>query len=363
MLYSVFCRILAALTAVVTFFCGGIPQVPADLDQSSYTGLKDVYADYFDVGTCVGSSYFENEELREFILKNYSSVTPEWELKLPAIHPADGVWNFSGMDRIADFCRENHLKVRGHTLVWGGIDNWMLYDENGDFVSKEVYYARQDEYIKTVMKRYGDVVKVWDVVNEALGYDLPDGEFKDYDIYRLCGEEYIEVAFRQAREAAPDAVLVLNENGLAKNLTKQLYLKKWLRKWLKAGVPIDAVGIQGHSNTVSIDETPDRLEAVIKLIENAGIKNIQITEIDMSLYFDRQDKSVEIQDWQRDYQVLKYRHLFEVLRRHSDTITSVTFWGPDDGHSGLSSNGIPDAPMLFGRDLLPKAAYFAICDF
>lgn len=354
---------MAVLTSIITVLCGGIPPVPGDVSQDSYTGLREVYEDYFDIGTCVGSAYLYDDEMTAFLKKNFSSFTPEWELKIDALHPSEDVWNFAGMDKVADFCRENNIKLRGHTLVWGQLDNWMLYDGEGNFVDKEVFYARQYDYFKTVMTRYGDVIKVWDVVNEALGYDLADGEFKDYDIYRLCGEEYIEVAFRQAKEIAPDAVLVLNENGLAKNIQKQIYLKKWLKIWLDKGVPIDAIGIQGHSNTVSVNETPDRLEAVIRLIENAGIKNIQITEIDMSLYFDKQDKSVEIQDWQRDYQTLKYKHLFEVLRRHSDVITSVTFWGPDASHSCLTGNGEPDSPFLFDRNKLPKSAYYAVCDF
>jgi len=362
--YGVLRKILSFITSIVVVLCGGIPAVPDGMTQDSYEGLKDVYKDYFDIGTCISYSYCDNPELSEFIVKNFSSITPEWELKMENLHPSENEWNWERMDKIADFCREHGLKMRGHTLVWQQQPNWMLYDENGNFVDKEVFYKRQYDYFKEVMNRYKDVIRVWDVTNEALGYDLADGEFKQGEIYKLCGEEYIERAFLAAHEIDPEATLVLNENGLAKNLVKQGYLAKWLKIWLDKGIPIDAVGIQGHSNTVSIDETPERLEAVINIIENAGIKNIQITEIDMSLYFDKQDKSFGIQDWTKDYQVLKYKHLFRMLRRHSDVITSVSFWGPDDGHSCLTVNGEEeDGPMIFDRSLLPKASYFAICDF
>ena len=359
---SILYKILSVITSLIVFLSGGIPAVDENVTIDDYEGLKDVYADYFDIGTCVGSSYLDNEEQVKFLLKNYSSVTPEWELKVDTINPAEGVWNFAGMDKIADFCRQNNIKVRGHCLVWGQLSNWMLYDENGDFVSKEVYYERQNEYIRTVMLRYKDVVKVWDVTNEVLGYDLADGEFKQYDVYKLCGEEYVEKAFEQARAAVPDAVLVFNENGLAKNVVKQGYLQKWLKIWLDKGVPIDAVGIQGHSNTVSINETCDRLEAVIKIIKSTGIKEIQITEIDMSLYLDKHSGE-EIFDWQRDYQTLKYKHLFKLLRKYSDIITSVTFWGPDDAHSCLTSSDENDSPLIFDRSMKPKSAYYAITDF
>lgn len=356
-------KILAFLTSIVMFLLGGVPAVPEGETKDSYVGLKDVYADYFDIGTCINSCYLDDPELTEFILKNFSSVTPEWEMKMISLHPSENEWNLSGMDKLANFCREHGLKLRAHNLVWAQQYNWMLYDEDGNFVDKEVFYERQLEYFDFIMNRYNDVVSCWDVVNEPFGYDLADGEFKQSDIYTLCGPEYVEMAFRNAHKACPEAVLVLNECGLAKNIVKQAYLLKWLKIWLDDGVPIDAIGIQGHSNTISENETPDRLEAVICALEAIGIKDIQITEIDMSLYLDKEDKTVEIEDWQRNYQTLKYKHLFEVLRRHADTITSVSFWGPDDGHSCLTANGEADEPMLFDRNLMPKSAYYAICDF
>lgn len=364
---NVLCKVLSVITAVIVFLSGGIPAVPENMTQDSYVGLKDVYADYFDIGSCINGVYTEDEELAKFYLKNFSSVTPEWEMKMITLHPSADVWNFDGMDKIANFCRENGLKVRGHCLVWAQQYNWMLYDENGNFVDKEVFYARQYEYFKTVMTRYGDVVKVWDVVNEPLGYDLKDGEFKESDIIKLCGEEYIERAFLSAKKVSDEfnlgATLVLNECGLAKNIVKQGFLLKWMKIWLDKGIPIDAVGIQGHSNTVSENETPERLEAVLLGLEAIGVKNIQITEIDMSNYFDKGDRSGQIPQWTRDYQTLKYKHLFKVLRRHSKYITSVSFWGPNDSRSCLTVDGSFDEPLLFDRNLLPKASYFAICDF
>lgn len=361
-------KIFAFITSIVVFLSGGIASVPKDVTRDSYEGLKDVYADYFDIGSCITSAYTDNEELVDFYLKNFSSVTPEWELKMESIHPSEDVWNFSGMDKLADFCRENNLKLRGHTLVWPQQKNWMLYDEDGNFVDKEVFYARQYEYFKTVMTRYGDVIKVWDVVNEPFGYDLQTGAFKDSEIIKLCGSEYIERAFLNAKKVSDeynlDATLVLNECSLAKNIVKQGYVLKWLKKWNDKGIPIDAIGIQGHGHAVSENETPDRLDAFLYALEAIGMKNIQITEIDLSLYFDKADTSqVEIQDWMRDWQTLKYKNLFKVLRKHKDTITSVSFWGPDDGHSWLTRNGVDDEPLLFDRNLLPKESYYAVCDF
>ena len=53
-----------------------------------------------------------------------------------------------------------------------------------------------------------------------------------------------------------------------------------------------------------------------------------------------------------------YAKLFEVLNRHSDTISRVTFWGISDRRSWRSRQ----SPLLFDRELKPKPAYRAILD-
>ena len=51
------------------------------------------------------------------------------------------------------------------------------------------------------------MVKAWDVVNEAIE---DDGSFRKSKYYNLLGEEFIEIAFRAAHEADPDAELYLS---------------------------------------------------------------------------------------------------------------------------------------------------------
>jgi len=59
----------------------------------------------------------------------------------------------------------------------------------------------------------------------------------------------------------------------------------------------------------------------------------------------------------------RYADLFGIYLRHRKSVTRVTFWGMDDGHSWL--NGYPirgrtNYPLLIGRDLKPKPAFFAV---
>ena len=334
------------------------------LGDENYTGLREYYSDYFYIGAAVGGWHCQNPEYAAFIKKNYSSLTAENAFKQPAINPSEGVWNFAEADTIANFCRENGLKLRGHCLVWGGLGSWMSRDSEGNLVSKEVYYERLRNYLSVIMPRYNDIVNVWDVVNEPFGYDRKDGEFKDNDLYQICGEEYITKAFEIAHEVCPDAVLCLNECKIVNNNMKQKYLLKYLEKWLNEGVPIHAVGIQGHWSTFELNESPRRLQKVIDKLYKLGV-DIQVTEIDMEVTADKSEVYEPVLKNAELLQSKKYSQMFEVLRKNADKISSVTFWGVCDNRPFKDADGNTYYPsqLLFDRNCMPKNAFYAVCDF
>jgi len=100
-------------------------------------GLKDAYKKYFKMGVAVTPRNVTDSLQSALILKEFNSITAENCMKPGEIHPAPGVWNFEQADIIADFCRKNGIKMRGHNLVWHSqFANWMFnkYDENGNQV-------------------------------------------------------------------------------------------------------------------------------------------------------------------------------------------------------------------------------------
>jgi endo-1,4-beta-xylanase len=369
MVTDVIYRFLSLFMPVVLFL-SGTSAYELDysdmLNNSEYTGLCTVYEDYFPIGSAIGSHTLNDPECAEFVLKNFNSLTFEYELKQPIICPAEGAWNFSGADKVADFAREHGLKLRGHTLLGGAKapDNWMVYDENNNLVSKEVFYGRLYNYMQTIITRYDDVVDVWDVVNEPCHHGR-DRMLDNDALYRICGEEYLDKAFEFAREfAGENDKLILNETKVLYNKVKENNLYKTLERLLARGVPVDGVGIQGHVDTLSYKETAGRLDSVIKRFSKLGIE-IQITEIDMTAYsYDIQKQYDELPKWIEQFQILKYKRMFEVLRKHSDVITSVTFWGIDDAHSYLVTGpGREDWGLLFDKYGKPKQSFYAVCDF
>lgn len=53
-------------------------------------------------------------------------------MKPQPTEPAYGQFNWENADKIANFCRSNGIKLRGHCLMWHAqIGEWMYKDEKG----------------------------------------------------------------------------------------------------------------------------------------------------------------------------------------------------------------------------------------
>ncbi|NLA95163.1 MAG: endo-1,4-beta-xylanase [Bacteroidales bacterium] len=107
------------LFAMAVVMCGGVQA----------QGLKDAYKDYFSVGVAVNMGNMNNEKHIDIIKTNYNSVTAENDMKPGSVQPNEGEWNWRNADAIANFCRENGIKLRGHCLVWHSqVGRWMFQD-------------------------------------------------------------------------------------------------------------------------------------------------------------------------------------------------------------------------------------------
>ncbi|MOA01124.1 Thermostable celloxylanase [compost metagenome] len=221
---------------------------------------------------------------------------------------------------------------------------------------------RLDTHVRTIVDRYKDDIHSWDVVNEVIEPADPDG-MRASEWYRITGTDYIETAFRAAREAGgPDAMLYINDYG-TDDPVKRDRLYELVKMLLDKGVPIDGVGHQTHINIQwpSVDSIIDSLRRFHEL----GLDNL-ITELDMSLYVwnDRSDYGDEIPEEVLHQQAERYRQLFEALKENKELVSGVVFWGIADDHTWLSSFPIKrtEAPFLFDRRLQAKPAFWAVID-
>ena len=109
-------KFFIALTLLVAGSSSALAQWGRPVDYAAGPGLKDAYKDYFTIGVAVNRTNVSDSAQMELIKKQFNSVTAENAWKPGEIHPKEGVWNFGLADSIANFCRENGIKMRGHCL-------------------------------------------------------------------------------------------------------------------------------------------------------------------------------------------------------------------------------------------------------
>ena len=330
--------------------------------------LKDVYP--FKIGTCVNARQVAAPSPAEerLLAGTFNTLTPENELKPVSVQPREGEWRFAAGDRFVAFAERHGMAPIGHCLVWHSqVGAWMFRGGDGARASRALALARMRTHIHAVVGRYRGRIKGWDVVNEALA---DDGSLRRSPWLECVGPDYIEWAFRYAREADPGCELYYNDYGLD-NPRKRAGALRLVRELKAKGLRLDAVGMQTH-HRLKAPSLKD-YEASLAAFAAAGVK-VMATEVDVSVlpaawglsadvarqagYAARYDpyRSGLPPEKQREL-AERYCALFAIYLRHADAVTRVTFWGFCDRSSWLNNfpvRGRVDHPLLYDRDLAPK---------
>ena len=368
-----------ALAVVLSMTCmGSWAQFGAPADPNPSVKLKDAYKNYFMIGVALNQRNVSTPDQINLVKAEFNSITAENDMKPGELHPKEGVWNFERADKIADFCRQNGIKLRGHCLCWHSqFCDWMFTDKKGKDVKKEVFYERLRDHIHTVVNRYKDVVYCWDVVNEAMsdggggfggfgGFGRRGGEpnpYRESRVFKLCGDEFIAKAFEFAHEADPNALLFYNDYNEC-DPAKRDRIYNMVKKMQDAGVPIHGIGMQGHYNIYG--PTEEDIDAAITKYSQL-VKHIHVTELDIrvnqemggQLRFSRGENK-PLASYLNTMLTDQYNRVFKVFRKHKDVIDCVTLWNLGDRDSWL---GVNNHPLPFDENYKPKQAYYAIKNF
>jgi endo-1,4-beta-xylanase len=251
-------------------------------------------------------------------------------------------------------------------------------------------------HIHTVMKRYKGKIKYWDVVNEAVVTRMIDDEslpldeegnpqkkqiavYRDSPWMQIIGEDYLELAFKFAHEADPDAKLLYNDYSMT-GKPKAEFVANMVKGLKAKGVPVHGIGMQGHWH-LDYPQTGELQEA-ITILAGTGAK-IHITELEIGVLPNAHNHTgadindiVEPEEDLNPYvngvppevleqHALKYQDIFRVLIGNRDRIERVTLWGISDGYSWKNDypvRGRTDFPLLFDRQHQPKPAYNALLE-
>jgi endo-1,4-beta-xylanase len=363
---GVLLRSLVALAALAT------AAVAADEGAT----LRGAARGRFLVGAAVSSRQLGDARLAALIAEQFDSLTAENEFKPMALQPRPGAFRFDAADRIVAFAQERGLKVIGHTLCWHSqAPRWLFAGPDGKPLPRDEALANLKAHIDGVVGHFKGKVVGWDVVNEALS-DGPGGDLRDTPARRAIGDDYVIKAFEYAHAADPDAALIYNDYGNEGGAKREKNLRL-VRDLKAAGVRLDAVGIQAHFRLDDPD-APDRLDRAVAAYAALGVK-VALTELDVDV-LPRRARGADVAARERGgadpytgglppevaaAQAKFYGRVFEVVRKHPDVVTRVTFWGTHDGTSWLNVWPVfrrTNHPLLWDRDLAPKPAFRAVLE-
>ncbi|MAJ80111.1 MAG: 1,4-beta-xylanase [Porticoccaceae bacterium] len=354
------------------------------------TGLAEIFKDDFLIGTAISNkTLVENDaSMLSLISKEFNAITTENALKWSEVHPEPNIWNFGPVDKFVEFGRNHKMSMIGHTLTWHRQTPANLFSETIKQVehcsschsyqrvtSRNELIKRLQAHVSVLMDRYKRDIHTWDVANEVVE---SDGEWRESDWYKILGHEFLDLSFRFAREAHPEACLLYNDFHLEKPKKCSSIIHK-LKTLQNRGIKVDGVGIQCHIKLNSESPAIRELETAILALHDSGFR-VHITELDIDVlpeawihrgrHIDTFPNKSELNPYtsgipRQISQELsaRYRAVFDLFIKHRDKIDRVALWGTTDDESwknGLPIAGRTSYPLLFDRNKLPKPAYYAV---
>jgi endo-1,4-beta-xylanase len=292
-------------------------------------------------------------------------LVAENAMKWEALRPAADKFNFEQADALVAFAEANRMKIRGHNLAW--------HESNPKWLeataTKENAHGLLVSHIQTVAGRYAGRMHSWDVVNEAI--HVADGRadgLRNTIWLKLIGEEYIELAYKTAREADPQALLTYNDFGIEAETRdgeqKRAAVLEMLRRMMARRVPLDAVGVQSHIGAWAGDASSSAeqygagLMRFIAAVRELGLQ-VFVTEMDVN------DRALAADIASRDAAVAAaYKQYLEMVLSDA-AVKAVLTWGIMDRYSWLTfnetrSDGKPERPLLFDAQCQAKASFHAV---
>ena len=380
------------MTDVYVYFEGGsddlyiddfsIVEVPAMPIETDIPSLKDVYANYFKIGTALTPSDMSSKSFMELVDKHFSaSITVGNELKPDSVLAKDATLayvektgddtnpqvSFAAAKPVLNYAKKNNIPVRVHTLVWHSqTPVWFFkenFDESANWVSEEKMLKRMENYIKnyftTLVDLYPDInFYACDVVNEAWTDSgtprqaYQDGNYESSSWVKVFGDNsFIKYAFTYARKYAPSGCK-LYYNDYNEYMSGKMSAVLNMVSELKASNLIDGIGMQSHLDVRSgSDAFPSisMYESAVKAYTETGL-DVQVTELDATIQ--------NFNDTAYKAQAKYYSDLFDVLVKYSNKISAVIFWGVTDTNSWRASQ----QPLLFDDEYKAKPAFDAIID-
>jgi endo-1,4-beta-xylanase len=308
-------------------------------------------------GTAVIPFDLDTPAYNDIVSGQFSVVTPGNEMKWGVVEPEQGVFDWSGADRLVAYAEQHGQLVRGHTLTWHNqLPTWLTTGVANGTISATELASLLKQHIFTEVGRYRGRIWQWDVANEFFLDADPSGiNPNDFWISNL-GPDILPQAFRWAREADPHALLFYNDyniGGEDGTNAKSDAAYAWLQQMKSQGVPIDGVGNQGHLDTQY--GFPTQLAADLQRYADLGLK-VAITEADVRTFVNDATDQVPTDHLSQFAQPYMYVEMLKQAISVPELI-SFTVWGFGDADSWVPGTFKGEGyAAIYDVNLNPKAA-------
>src|SRR6266478_3928744 len=318
-------------------------------------------------GTTISAAQINGDrEFVDLVMQQTGLVVAENDMKWQVMNRgAPGDDDYGPADAVAAFALENDLALRGHNLLWyHRTPSWFF-----DLATRQEQERAIIERIQRLAGRYRGMVHSWDVVNEPIEPKdgRPDGLGTGVFL-EMFGPDYLDLAYRTARETDPGARLVVNEYDVELDIPDQearrTALLNLLERMQRSGTPVDVVGIQAHLSCAGGPPfSAARLRRFLAEVAGLGL-TIQITELDVT------DENAPADQAARDRLVADSYSRFLDAALDEPAVKMVVTWGLSDRHSWIvrretheskwRTDDLPSRPLPFDAALAPKPACEAI---
>jgi endo-1,4-beta-xylanase len=247
--------------------------------------------------------------VRSDFTRYWNQITPENETKWGSVEGTRDVYNWSSIDRIYSYARQNNIPVKAHTFIWGAQSPSWLNNLSASETAAEI-----EEWIRDYCTRYPDTAMI-DVVNEAVPGHQPAGYAQ-----RAFGDNWITRVFQLARQYCPNSILILNDYN---NIRWQHNEFITLAKAAKQGGYVDAIGLQAHE-----------LKGVSASTVQTALDNLW-NQVGLPMYISEYD----IAETDDQLQLQNYQAHFPVFYNHPH-VRGITLWGYVYGSTWVTGSGL-----------------------
>ncbi|MDD4591997.1 MAG: endo-1,4-beta-xylanase [Parabacteroides sp.] len=245
------------------------------------------------------------------------------------------------VDPVVNFCEKKGIMPKGHAIIYGsrswGQPAWMPEDRK----AMEFHF---ENHIKELAIRYGDRVKMWDVVNEPV----------DQANRGAMPDDYTYKTYKWAMQYFPSSVILnINDVDIHSGLPYTRRYLEIVRNLISRGIRIDNVGLQMHifsseePKRIAKGEeilTPSKIYDVLKCLDDAG-RPIQISEVTVC--------APDTTAFGKEIQSVITRNLYRLWFSYAN-ITGITWWNVVDGGA---ASGEPSFSGLYDKDMKKKPVY------